>query len=231
MKGGEPVYTFSAEGYLESVEDESGNKLYLDYDSASQLGKVGYGSERYIEFTFNLNGKIRYIRDHAGRQVTYTYDGYGNLSSVEDPEKRVTTYKYESLNPGKEHFITSIKDNWGRIIAQIDYYPDSKVKSYTEKGETSTYVYSPSSQASGGIDTSYLHGIGIDEPVMMDRAGAKYYYFRDGMGSIREMTDSGGTVQNSYSYGAWGEVRITDYITGPGPTPTKSKIVYAIGEI
>ena len=57
------------------------------------------------------------------------------------------------------------------------------------------------------MDTDYLHGIGIDEPVMMDRAGAKYYYFRDGLGSIREMTDSGGTVQNFYNYGAWGEVR------------------------
>jgi hypothetical protein len=42
---------------------------------------------------------------------------------------------------------------------------------------------------------------------MMDRGGAKYYYFRDGLGSIREMTDSGGMVQDSYNYGAWGEVR------------------------
>ena len=33
-------------------------------------------------------------------------------------------------------------------------------------------------ETTGGIDTNYLHGIGIDEPVMMDRAGAKYYYFR-----------------------------------------------------
>jgi len=48
---------------------------------------------------------------------------------------------------------------------------------------------------------------------MMDRAGAKYYYFRDGLGSIREMTDSGGTVQNSYNYGAWGEVRNQTSVT------------------
>ena len=58
-----------------------------------------------------------------------------------------------------------------------------------------------------GVNTDYLHGIGIDEPVMMDRAGTEYYYFRDGLGSIREMTDSGEIVQNSYNYGVWGEVR------------------------
>jgi len=77
-------------------------------------------------------------------------------------------------------------------------------------GTESIYFYNGEDivkETTGGIDTNYLHGIGIDESVMMDRGGAKYYYFKDGLGSIREMTDSGGTVQNSYSYGAWGEIR------------------------
>jgi len=80
----------------------------------------------------------------------------------------------------------------------------------TANGTESIYLYNGEDivkEATGGIDTNYLHGIGIDEPVMMDRAGAEYYYFRDGLGSIREMTDSGGTVQDSHNYGAWGEVR------------------------
>jgi RHS repeat-associated protein len=45
--------------------------------------------------------------------------------------------------------------------------------------------------------------------VYLDRAGAKSYYFDDGLGSIREMTDGTGTLQNSYSYGAWGELRVS----------------------
>jgi len=80
----------------------------------------------------------------------------------------------------------------------------------TADGTESIYLYNGEDivkETTGRIDTNYLHGIGIDEPVMMDRSGAKYYYFRDGLGSIREMTDSGGTVQNSYNYGAWGEIR------------------------
>jgi RHS repeat-associated protein len=77
-------------------------------------------------------------------------------------------------------------------------------------GTESIYLYNDEyivKETTGGVDTDYLHGIGIDEPVMMDRAGAEYYYFRDGLGSIREMTDSGGTVQNYYIYGAWGQIR------------------------
>jgi len=35
-----------------------------------------------------------------------------------------------------------------------------------------------------GVDTDYSHGVGIDEPVMMDKAGAEYYYLRDGLGEL-----------------------------------------------
>jgi RHS repeat-associated protein len=59
----------------------------------------------------------------------------------------------------------------------------------------------------GGTTADYVHGIGVDNSVVMDRAGAKSYYFGDGLASIREMTDATGTIQNSYSYGAWGELR------------------------
>jgi len=88
-------------------------------------------------------------------------------------------------------------------------YLGSRVRK-TADGIESIYLYNDEDivkEITGGVDTNYFHGVGIDEPVMMDRSGAKYYYFRDGLGSIREMIDCGGTVQNSYNYGAWGEVR------------------------
>ena len=54
-----------------------------------------------------------------------------------------------------------------------------------------------------------LHVIdGIDAMhVIMNRAVAKSYYFRNVLGSIREMTDASGTIQNDYIYFAWGNQR------------------------
>lgn len=49
---------------------------------------------------------------------------------------------------------------------------------------------------------------------MLDRSGAKSYYFGDGLGSIRELADARGTGQNSYSYGAWGELRASSVTVG-----------------
>jgi len=41
-------------------------------------------------------------------------------------------------------------------------------------GTESIYLYSGEDivkETAGGIDTSYLHGVGMDEPIMMDRGG------------------------------------------------------------
>jgi hypothetical protein len=79
----------------------------------------------------------------------------------------------------------------------------------TVSGTETAYLYNSEDivkETTGALVTDFIHGNGIDEPVMLDRSGAKSYYFSDGLGSIREMTDSAGTIQNSYIYGAWGEI-------------------------
>lgn len=45
-------------------------------------------------------------------------------------------------------------------------------------------------------------------------SGTNYYYTRDHIGSVREMTNSAGTVQSQYSYGPFGE---TSKLAGSGP--------------
>jgi len=45
-------------------------------------------------------------------------------------------------------------------------------------------------------------------------AGTNYYYTRDQIGSVREMTNGSGAVQSQYGYGPWGEV---SKLAGTGP--------------
>ena len=41
----------------------------------------------------------------------------------------------------------------------------------------------------------------------MRRGGQTYYYIVDGLGSVTELTNAAGTVQNAYLYDAWGQTR------------------------
>ena len=45
-------------------------------------------------------------------------------------------------------------------------------------------------------------------------AGTNYYYSRDQIGSVRELTNGSGVVQSQYGYGPWGEV---SKLAGSGP--------------
>jgi hypothetical protein len=59
----------------------------------------------------------------------------------------------------------------------------------------------------------------MDEPLTMERGGNTYYYHRDGLGSITEITDESGVIVERYEYDVYGAVTIFD---GSGITLTTS---------
>ncbi|MCP3922332.1 MAG: hypothetical protein GY714_07095, partial [Desulfobacterales bacterium] len=57
---------------------------------------------------------------------------------------------------------------------------------------------------------AYTYGTGMDEPLTMERGGETYYYHRDALGSITEVSDSDGDIVERYEYDVYGEVTIYD---------------------
>ena len=52
----------------------------------------------------------------------------------------------------------------------------------------------------------YTQGLGVDEPLIMERGGQSFFYQTDGLGSIIELTDSNGTIAQSYVYNSFGNI-------------------------
>lgn len=46
----------------------------------------------------------------------------------------------------------------------------------------------------------------IDEPLVMEKGGASFFYHADGLGSITEITDSLGVVKQRYTYSSFGKI-------------------------
>jgi len=189
--------------YLFVTEYPNGDVNQWSYDDignrVQQIVKpVGQGAI-VTDYTYyqNAQGKNSQLLQSDGIS-TYTWDNNGNLLT-----KGSTNYTWDY-----DDRLVGISSPTVNASYVYDYLGNRVRK--TADGSESIYLYNSEDivkETKGVIDTNYLHGIGIDEPVMMDRGGAKNYYFRDGVGSIREMTDSGGIVQNSYEYGAWGQIR------------------------
>ncbi|HWR53168.1 MAG TPA: RHS repeat-associated core domain-containing protein [Bryobacteraceae bacterium] len=71
------------------------------------------------------------------------------------------------------------------------------------------YVYEGANVASeytsqGGRLARYTFGLGVDEPLAMDRSGATSYYHADALGTITSLTDSLGSAVAAYTYSSFG---------------------------
>ncbi len=56
----------------------------------------------------------------------------------------------------------------------------------------------------------YVHGPGIDEPLMMQRNINQYFYVYDGLGTIADVVNSNGIVVNHYDYDSFGNFLYKD---------------------
>jgi RHS repeat-associated protein len=59
---------------------------------------------------------------------------------------------------------------------------------------------------SNNVVARYTHGPGIDEPLIMEKAGASFFYHADGLGSITEITNQSGSVVQRYTYSSFGGI-------------------------
>jgi len=212
------VYRFNADGSLASLTDDYGNVISYTNDASGRIQRMAdsAGSGRYIDVTWGADGRIASLTDSAGRVLKYFYEnGNGTLSSVSDPlvasdsASRSTYYTYVSGRFGA--VLSRIADRWHRVISDLDWYSNGKLKSYTEgaydssptsPGEKYAYAYSPGTFGGSVTKTNSL-------------GAATYYYSTTGL--VNDSTtaydafgnvasDSKGGAFRSYEYNSTGNI-------------------------
>lgn len=206
------VYRFNADGSLASLTDDYGNVIAYTNDASGRIQRMAdsAGSGRYIDVTWGADGRIASLTDNGGRVLKYFYEnGNGTLTSFSDPlvasdsSSRSTYYTYVSGRFGM--VLSRIADRWHRVISDLDWYSNGKLKSYTEgaydglatsAGEKYVYTYYPSgtagsvTKADSFTSTTYnYNGSGL-----VNKPTTTY----DALGNVA--TDSSGGVIRSYQY-------------------------------
>ena len=139
-------YYYNIDGKLIAVEDKSGNKHTIHYNSENKPSKVIDFAGKSITFTYT-DGKLADITDSNGRNVSYSYDTYGNLTSVTDPIGNQTTYNYylEYKDDGslKSSRLKQIIDTYGNQIKKNEYDLFGRLKKqYDGINNAKSYSYS-----------------------------------------------------------------------------------------
>ena len=145
----------------------------------------------------------------AGGMTTYTYDQAGNLTLVHAPGNVRTSYSWDDENRNTKLIIP------GGAITTMAYRHDGlRVRKQTAAG-TTEFIYdgqnylleTDASDTVNRVLTSEPRAYGnlVSQRVKSGAIWTPYYHHYDALGSTRQMTNSAGSLVNSYAYTAWGE--------------------------
>ncbi len=219
-------YTLHSTGRRTEIAESTGRTSTYSYDDIYRLtdetivdpANGDHGAEYQYDNVGNrtqsiINGVTTgYSYDDNDRLSqqggeTFTYDDMGNtLTKTIDSD--ITSYSY---NAKQELTTADITEASVNTTSSYQYNIDGIRTSKTEDGiSTNFLVDSNQSYAQviaeiddlNTINVEYIYG---DDLIGQDRQASGYsYYLYDGLGSTRYLTDSLGTVTDSYDYDAFG---------------------------
>jgi len=256
LQNSRTIYLFGADGSLQSITDGYGNAITFTYDGNGRVQRMAdaAGSGRYVDVTWGPNGRIASVTDHSGHTFKYFYESVAaTLTSVSDPlvssdaSQRTTYYTYVSGRFGP--VISRIEDRWHRLISDIAWQSDGKLKSYTEgaynnvtpslsTGEKYTYTYSTSSvnktdsfgtrtftfNADGQITDRVTYNAAGQPATTIDDLGNSTGYTYNARGNVATMTRGGLTF--SYTYDGTFQDQVASITPNPAASWPGSRYTY-----
>ena len=154
----------------------------------------GYNEKRYVnsdnEYTQITNNQPQY--DANGNIAVYdgkhfVYDYLNRLTAVKSGDTTIATYTYDAMN----RRVSKSTQN-----ATITYVYDGEKVIEEYDGTT--------------LMKSYVYGHYIDDVILMETGGKKYYFAKDRQYSTRAIVDESGNIVESYDYNAFGLMKIYD---------------------
>ncbi len=133
----------------------------------------------------------------AAGSITYSYDANGNLTG----NSAGLSLSYNALNQ-----TASITPPGGSAIG-MSYAGDSQVERVAAGSQSfTTSALGLSLAADGSGTTAYIRD-NQGKLTEQRTPGGNYYYLFDGLGSVVALTDSNGSVVNTYSYVPYGNTK------------------------
>lgn len=194
------------------------NAITYAYDKVSnrtqEIRAGSVGNTGTIDYTYNAADQLT-STTKSGATTTYTYDANGNQATIGG---RSFTYNLAGQ-------LASTAS--GGITSSYGYDGDGKrLSSSTSGGADLRYawdVVSPMGipelalerDSSGSVVRRYL--LGPSGALNYGTSGGTFWYHRDPLDTVSDVTDASGTAQWRYEYEPYGEQRVATNVPGTAP--------------
>lgn len=188
-------YTYDPIYELTQVTQATNTTESYTYDAVgnrtASLGVASYTTNSSNEMTANSN-------------ATYTYDNDGN-TATEVNSSGTTTFAWDF-----ENRLTSVTLPGSGGTVSFKYDPFGRRIYKSSSSATSVYAYDgdnliEETNSSGTAVARYSQGLNIDEPLSMLRSSTTSYYDADGLGSITSLSNSAGSLAQTYTFDSFGK--------------------------
>lgn len=138
-------FIFNALGTLTKRTDPEGRAFIYTYNSNNRLSRISEeNGSKYLDLTYDAQGRINQVNDQANRSVSYHYDASGNLDYYVDVLAQTWRYEYDAshrmtrmLDPDDEIIVRNEYDSQGRIHRQFNGEGDLITQlTYNSNGST-----------------------------------------------------------------------------------------------
>ncbi|MFC1788582.1 RHS repeat-associated core domain-containing protein [Thermodesulfobacteriota bacterium] len=188
-------YTYDAIHQLTNVIYPDGSTTSYNLDPVgNRVSEVVDGNA--IDYTTNSLNQYTDVNGDS-----YAYDANGNLASKTTPSG-TTVYTYDFDNRLVQ--VDTVTET-----ITYTYDPFGRRTSKTTASGTTHYIHDGfrvimEKDDSSAIEATYIHGLWIDEVLVMKRGGVDYFYSQDGLGSVTDLTDLSENIVESFTYEAYG---------------------------
>ncbi len=200
---GSDTYIYESTGNRNAITKDRNGTLSTAYSYSDANNRILWDGD--FNYTYDKNGNLSKKISQANNQITeYQWDYKNRLIQVlkrasEDTDPTSTiTYKYDALDRRIEKNVD------GNIVRYV-YDRDNIYLEYDEDNF---------------FRAKFVHSNNIDEPVRMERPESphtnanysrqEFYFHRDRLGNITEITDFEGAIVQRYVYDAFGNTTIYD---------------------
>jgi RHS repeat-associated protein len=217
------TWTYDAASRITAATTPDGHSTY-NYDKTGQLTAAVHAGQADESYSYDANGNRTSTGYKTGPDnevlsdgtFNYAYDAEGNLiRQTNMATGAVTDYTYDYRNRLTE---VTFKDGAGNVLKDVTYAYDvfnNRIGETVTAGATTTverFVYDGSQVAltfdgNGNLTHRYLYGPLVDQVLADDNGqGQVLWTLTDDLGSVRDIIDSSGTIQDHIIYDSFGNI-------------------------
>jgi RHS repeat-associated protein len=179
------------------------------YDNIGRLTKAGTDTFAYDKAGNNQNNAATYNtkNNQMNENLLYkiTYDAMGNIATKYNKlTQHTSNYTFNARNQLTSYSKLDENNNTTKTLSYT-YDAFNRRVSKTEDNVEQKYLYDGDDivallDSSNQVIATITHDESIDTPLSITNANGTFYYHRDHQGSIVALTDSAGTVVESFTY-------------------------------